>query len=396
MKKTKIWMSGAWIAILIAVIAAYPSLGANVKEARPFTDIHETDWFYADVGYVSQNGLMTGTGDGIFSPYDTVTRGMMVTVLWRLGGEPMETGRQFADVGSDAYYHTAVAWASNHGIVSGYDATTFAPDDCATREQLMTILHRFAAYRGLDVSGQSDLTAYADGNNISDYAQSAMQWGHAGGLITGVSADTLAPQAFVQRCQAAAIITRFCTQQDKTEAPNANAAPQLEDTDNPAAGGRRGQSKKPDNATDRNDEDTTGEGAALTVEHISAKPGDEVQVKAVIHNNPGILGMALTAYYDETALTLQRAENGGAFAGVLEFTSSKALGSGARFLWDGLEITDNDAKDGEILILHFKISDTAEEGEYPIELQYADGDIVDNQLDSVSLTIDSGAVNIHK
>lgn len=176
----------------------------------PFTDVKSGDWFYEDVAYVYKNSLMTGTSDTTFSPKGTTTRGMIVTILYRLENTPAANLSAFADVASNAYYAKAVGWASANGIVTGYSDVKFGPNDSITREQMAAILYRYAQYKGYDVSQKADLSKYQDQAAVSAYAKNAMAWANAKGLITGVTDTSLSPQGSAIRAQAAAILHRFC------------------------------------------------------------------------------------------------------------------------------------------------------------------------------------------
>lgn len=177
----------------------------------PFADVRESDWFYNDVVYVYQNGIIRGVSDTTFAPQATTTRGMIVTMLWRLEGEPKATAAAgFSDVKSGAYYEAAVNWANGNGVVSGMGEGRFAPDAAITREQLAAMLSRYSEYKGMDVSARADLSAYSDASSVSSYAQEVVEWAVAKGLISGVTETTLAPQGQATRAQVAAIMTRYC------------------------------------------------------------------------------------------------------------------------------------------------------------------------------------------
>ena len=180
---------------------------------NPFTDVSESDWFFNDVKFVYQNGLMNGTSATTFSPEGTTSRGMIVTILWRMAGSPdMEDkiwGYPFADVDATAYYGTAVYWARLNGIAGGYDDATFGPNDPITREQMAAILYRYAQYKGYDVSAKADLNKFTDADEISNYALEALQWANAEGLINGKGDGVLDPKGQATRAEAAAILTRF-------------------------------------------------------------------------------------------------------------------------------------------------------------------------------------------
>lgn len=185
-----------------------PQTGVDV----PFTDVSETDWFYEDVAYVYTNNLMNGTNTTMFSPNTTTTRGMIVTILYRLEGEPSVSDNcHFADVKSGSYYEKAITWAAAKGIVSGYGNNQFGPDDPITREQMAVILFRYAQYKGLDVSAGEDtnILSYSDALDISEYAFPAMQWICGESILNG-SDGNLMPRGSATRAQVAAILHRFC------------------------------------------------------------------------------------------------------------------------------------------------------------------------------------------
>lgn len=183
----------------------------NPEDGMPFADVAEEDWFYDAVSYVYEQGLMNGTSDTAFEPDLTTTRGMIVTILYRLEESPAVTGTSsFADVAAGQYYADAVAWAAANDIVTGYDVYTFGPDDTITREQMAAILYRYADYKGYDVTATADLSAYTDADDISTWAQTAMGWANAEELITGVTTTTLEPAGSATRAQVAAILMRFC------------------------------------------------------------------------------------------------------------------------------------------------------------------------------------------
>lgn len=177
---------------------------------NPFTDVSKSDWFYDGVAYVAQSGLMQGVGGGKFNPSGTTTRGMIVTILYRLENEPTVSQPAFTDVAAGQYYTEAVAWAAANKIVDGYGNNTFGPNDVITREQMATILYRYADYKGYDVSGLADLSSYTDAETIHDWALTAIRWANKKGLITGRTTTTLVPQGTATRAEAAVILARFC------------------------------------------------------------------------------------------------------------------------------------------------------------------------------------------
>lgn len=191
-----------------AIIAAL-----NPTPNVDFLDVSRTDWFYYDVRYVCENGLMNGTSRNWFSPYGTATRGMLVTILYRMENEPRCFGSAaFSDVKPSAYYEKAVIWASQNNIVSGYTDGTFRPDAPVTREQLASILYRYTLYRGQDVSaaGTTSLTGYGDAQTVSNYALPAMRWACGTGILQGANGK-LNPSGLATRAQLAAMLHRYLT-----------------------------------------------------------------------------------------------------------------------------------------------------------------------------------------
>ena len=174
-----------------------------------FIDIAANAWYRDAVQYAYDNGLMTGVSANEFAPEATTTRAMIVSMLARLEGVESANNAGFADV-SNEWYATAVNWAANVGVVNGYEDSTFQPNTAITREQLAAILMNYAQYKGQDTSARADLNGYTD--QPSTWAQEAMSWAVAEGLITGVTADTLQPQGAATRAQVAAILQRFLSE----------------------------------------------------------------------------------------------------------------------------------------------------------------------------------------
>ena len=180
-----------------------------------FNDVSANDWFASAVDYVTGKGMMNGTADNTFSPKANTTRGMVVTVLYRLENQPSTSAASFTDVASGAYYANAVAWANANGIVSGYGSGKFGPNDKVTREQLAAILYRYAQYKKYDVSGANSLDGYTDVQSVSSYAVPALQWANAAGVVTGKSGSKLDPKGYATRAEVAAMLMRFCENVEK-------------------------------------------------------------------------------------------------------------------------------------------------------------------------------------
>ena len=182
-----------------------PGTGVN-----PFTDISEKDWFYGDVMFVYENGLMLGTSKTLFSPHGTAMRGMMATILWRMEGSPVPKGKNsFTDVEAGTWYADAITWTAENGIFAGYGKDKFGPDDPITREQLAAIFYRYADYKGYDLTVKGDLDKFKDADKITDYAKTAMQWAVGSGLVKEKSGNLLDPQGTATRAEIAAMLHRF-------------------------------------------------------------------------------------------------------------------------------------------------------------------------------------------
>ena len=182
----------------------------------PFTDVRESDWFYEDVAFAYENGLFAGTSDTTFSPNASMTRAMLVTVLYRLEGEPAVSGRSgFSDVTFNSYYEDAVTWAADNGIVNGTSITTFSPNANVTREQMAAILYRYAQYKKYNTAASSSLNGFTDQASVSGYATASLEWAVAEKLVNG-SAGKLMPTGNATRAQVAAILHRFVENVAKT------------------------------------------------------------------------------------------------------------------------------------------------------------------------------------
>ena len=190
---------------LLAAERKYAALTGQL----PFGDI-EGHWAAEAIGYVFANDLMNGVSETRFDPDGTMTRAMLVTVLWRMEGEPEVTAaNEFIDVEPGTWYSDAVLWADAHGIVNGVGGGRFAPTDHISREQLATMLYRYARYKEQDTSAEAGLSGYADGGAVSAWALEAMEWACGGELITGKNGNRLAPQDTATRAEVATLLMRY-------------------------------------------------------------------------------------------------------------------------------------------------------------------------------------------
>lgn len=178
-------------------------------EPLPFVDVAAEEWYGDAVATVYAQGLMMGTAEDAFAPELVATRGMVVSILHRLAGSPTVSAEVFEDVTADDWYGQAVAWAANEGIASGTSAETFSPNAAVTREQLAALLCNYAAQQGLDTTARGDLSSFEDAASVSVWARESVSWATAEGLLSGISATTLAPQGEATRAQLAAMLVRF-------------------------------------------------------------------------------------------------------------------------------------------------------------------------------------------
>lgn len=176
----------------------------------PFTDVKTDDWFYKDVSFVYEKGLMVGVSDTKFDPNGTATRVMLAAILWRMEGRPTPSGNvKYSDVAAGQWYSDGIAWATEVGIFEGYGDGTFGPDDPITREQLAAIFYRYARYKGYDISEIGDLNQFTDIDEASAWALDALKWAVGSGLMYGKGNNKLDPTGTSTRAEIAAMLHRF-------------------------------------------------------------------------------------------------------------------------------------------------------------------------------------------
>ena len=341
--------------VLTAMLFSLYALAEGYLE--PFTDVPKKEWYAGSVEYVYENGLMNGVTETTFEPETHVTRGMIVTIIYRLENSPEVDGElQFSDVNKTYYYAEPIVWASENKIVNGYDEDTFAPEDKITREQFATILYRYADYKGYDVSYDENvaerLEKYADSALISDYARDTMSWANDSELITGVTTETLEPQGIATRAQAATIFMRFNKilekmeedavsdeendvekpvepekDEDEDEDDKPNKPPKKEnstldkddnDEDEDKNNGNDGNKNDDDKNNNQDNDENAGEWddvkdnqieedeiTSATIYVDSAVAEEEyVTVVISVKNNPGIASLKFDVEYDDESLKL--------------------------------------------------------------------------------------------
>ena len=203
------------LSLFLLVVALLVTMIPSAFAANSFTDVRSTDWFSDAVSYVQERGLMSGTSATHFSPNEPTTRAMLVTILYRAAGQPETTGQSsFADVLARDYFANAVAWASENNIVTGYSRTRFGSNDPVSREQIATLLWRYA---GSPSAGSAQ--NFSDRNQISDYAADAVNWARANGIVNGRPGNRFDPKANATRAEVATILRNFLSQQPNTDTP---------------------------------------------------------------------------------------------------------------------------------------------------------------------------------
>lgn len=224
-------MSHKPLKLLTAALSAAVMISAvpvSAKSVEDFTDVPANAWFYDSVADVSQKELMTGLDGTTFGPAETLGRAQFATILYRMAGSPAVTYTPvFPDVPDGQFYSVPVTWASTLGIVTGYeDSGFFGTSDAINREQLATMLYRYAEKMGLDTSARGDYTVFPDGNQVNGFAEEAMKWAVGKAILTGNGDGTLAPQDAVNRAVCAAMISRFTGSSAEDPSPSVPQEPQ--------------------------------------------------------------------------------------------------------------------------------------------------------------------------
>ena len=213
------------ILIMLLLAAMLPYTAAKAKSVSDYTDVSSGAWYYQYIAHVSEGGLMTGTGNTTFAPEATLVRAQFATVLYRMSGAPsVDFSVKFTDVPEGQFFSLPVTWANNHGIVTGYsNSNSFGSNDPINREQLATMLYRYANYLDWDTSARADISGFPDCGNVTSFAYDAMGWAVASGMIKGDN-GYLNPQGTVNRAVCATMIARFTGYQEPSE-PTTPVAP---------------------------------------------------------------------------------------------------------------------------------------------------------------------------
>ena len=202
----------SFFVIILTILYALKPVLAATEWKNPFEDLKEDDWFYEAIKYTTENNLFKGSTKTKFDSNSPMTRGMMVTVLWRMEKEPVVNYlMMYKDVNQEEYYAEAIRWATSEKIVQGHSTTEFKPDEMMTRQEMVTMLYRYAMYKEMDMSVEQEveLEKFVDSSAISEYALDGMRWCIGNGIIKGMSEISLAPATLTARCEVAAVIMRF-------------------------------------------------------------------------------------------------------------------------------------------------------------------------------------------
>lgn len=207
------------VSIFLAVALLLSSLPMTAFAASriSFKDVAANSWYHDAVRYVQENGIMSGIGNGLFSPETTLTRAQLCQIIYNMEGKPGAGSSNFSDVGAGAWYKNAVSWSAAHDIVNGTGNGRFSPDLPITREQTVTILYRYAAYKNYNLSVPISLSDYSDADRISGWAKEALQWAVSEKVISGTTTTTISPQGTATRAQAATMLMRFCQRMEAKE-----------------------------------------------------------------------------------------------------------------------------------------------------------------------------------
>lgn len=200
------------ILAFVMFVGMFPITASAVNEAGRFEDVPANAWYREAVEYVYENGLMVGFDDTHFAPGEMTTRSMVVTVLYRMEGEPAASGEGFTDVEAGQWYTAPILWAQANGIVEGDGDGTFRPHAPMTREEMVAVIYRYAEFKGYDVTAREEMGGFEDGSTVEPYAVEAMSWAVAVGLINGFEDGTIRPKEGCERVQLATVLMRFCEQ----------------------------------------------------------------------------------------------------------------------------------------------------------------------------------------
>ena len=417
------------ILLVGSVLTTYPCFA---QENTTFSDVPKYEWYSESVEYVFENGLMNGTSKTTFEPASSITRGMIVTIIYRMEGMPAVVSEsKYTDVNKEFYYYSPIVWATENGIVNGYSKEIFAPNDRITREQFAAILYRYADYKGLDVSFDlkivEALKKYDDNSLINDYAKDAISWANHSKLITGTSVTTLEPHGTATRAQAATIFMRFdkwieeaenekSNEQKTDETSKDNEEPDddkdvsadnsqnesikenetpthTNNTDKESERGTSNEEKEPDNTTDNNDTEIDYQGLYLKVNDSEITSGNNVEINVSLENNPGIMGMMISFEYDEKAMKLVKVLNGNVLTDEngYVFTSPRNMASGCRASWYTLE-DECTMVSGTVVTLVFEVFDSTQKGSYPVTVSYNSDDVIDMNEENLALEIINGQI----
>ena len=332
---------------VLALILLLPFFSASAAADGYFKDVGEKDWFVSSVNYVFGKGLRKGVSDDKFDPGGSLTRGMCVTVLYRVAGEPDTAGEiKFVDVKGGEYYAEPILWASNSGIVYGRTETAFVPEGTITRAEFSAMLYRYMNATDLTAPKVRD-GAPSDFASIPEYARAAVASMYRAGIINGKEGRRFDPHARITRAETASMIERF----------SKNAVPAAEPVD--------------------------PEAPTFSASSTAASPGETVEVTVSVENNPGFCALSVGFEYDKSVLVLNGVSLSEGVPGEFVFFESAA--------WvNGSDYTEN----GDLLVLSFTVKEGTPPGVYRVKPSFKTGGVSNFEEENVTFAAVPGKISV--
>lgn len=398
MKKSVVYLST--VILLIICLASAHHCFAMASSGK-FTDVPCEEWYTESVEYAYEHGFMNGTSETTFEPETHITRGMIVTIIYRMEGSPKTEGdSKFNDVNKTYYYATPIIWATENNIVNGYDEDTFAPDDKITREQFATILYRYAKYKGLDILADENISeqlkGYSDNEKISNYALAAMVWAKSSKLITGVTITTLVPQGIATRAQAATIFMRFDKllgefEEKDTSIDNMENEEQVKNemSENNSDGKNNNAGNQDDLKNETYGEENENEITRPTIYVYDAvATGKYADIVISVINNPGIASLKFDVCFDDKNLKLVSVDFDSQWGDYITtptpYKNPQTINLISPF--------ENIAKEGKLAILRFEILN--EFYAQNITIKCDTNNIFDSDFDEVEFDVINGKIKM--
>ena len=382
------------LSVLVLMLFVPSHCFAN-DNTNKFIDVPSKEWYAESINYVHENGLMNGISETTFEPETSITRGMIVTIIYRLEGSPNVDGTlTFFDVNESYYYRDPIIWAAENEIVNGIDNEHFAPDSVITREQFATIIYRYSKYKNLDMAFDVNLEKYEDAYLISDYAKDAMSWVNDKNLITGVTSTTLVPQGVASRAQAATIFMRFdklvkeALKEDedkdsfRDEDENIDEWDDVNDNNSEAENNVDDSNEKEDDLTSGSD---SSDLPTICVEDAVVK-GKYADIVISVINNPGIASIKFDVEFDSENLELVSVKFdsmwGDYVTAPTPYNSPQTINLISPF--------ENITASGTLATLRFAVLDNSFDGD--ITLKCDNKNIFDSNFNDIKFTVKNGKI----